>query len=135
MPTHGVTYNLPTYLPTVEVLRKWQPAVFWKWFVQNFTEPSSWYRARLAFARTTAVMSMVGHIIGYALSPANCSKQLPICFVLFGRLGDRHGENILFDRTNGDCCHVDFNCLFFKGLSFPIPERVPFRLTHNMVCF
>ena len=27
-------------------------------------------------------------------------------------LGDRHGENILFDSTNGDCVHVDFNCLF-----------------------
>jgi hypothetical protein len=29
-------------------------------------------------------------------------------------LGDRHGENILFDSTNGDCVHVDFNCLFNK---------------------
>ena len=27
-------------------------------------------------------------------------------------LGDRHGENILFDSTSGDCVHVDFNCLF-----------------------
>ena len=36
-------------------------------------------------------MSMVGYILG---------------------LGDRHGENILFDSTNGDCVHVDFNCLF-----------------------
>lgn len=67
------------------------------------------------------------------------------------RLGDRHGENILFDETNGDTLHVDFNCLFDKvtttnsprsptwlkslpqGLSFEKPERVPFRLTHNMV--
>lgn len=36
-------------------------------------------------------MSIVGYILG---------------------LGDRHGENILFDSTNGDCVHVDFNCLF-----------------------
>lgn len=36
-------------------------------------------------------MSMVGYILG---------------------LGDRHGENILFDSTCGDCVHVDFNCLF-----------------------
>lgn len=28
--------------------------------------------------------------------------------------------------------HVDFNCLFNKGESFEWPERVPFRLTHNM---
>ena len=49
--------------------------------------------ARLAYCRTTAVMSMVGYILG---------------------LGDRHGENILFDSTTGDCFHVDFNCLFNK---------------------
>lgn len=53
------------------------------------------------------------------------------CFVC--RLGDRHGENILLDSTNGDCVHVDFNCLFFKGLTFEKPEKVPFRLTPNMV--
>ncbi len=41
-------------------------------------------------------MSMVGYILG---------------------LGDRHGENILFDSTNGDCVHVDFNCLFNKVLN------------------
>lgn len=50
-------------------------------------------RARLSYCRTTAVMSMVGYILG---------------------LGDRHGENILFDSSNGDTVHVDFNCLFNK---------------------
>lgn len=29
--------------------------------------------------------------------------------------------------------HVDFNCLFEQGKTFPKPERVPFRLTHNMI--
>jgi serine/threonine-protein kinase ATR len=48
-------------------------------------------------------------------------------------LGDRHGENILFDSTNGDCVHVDFNCLFNRGETFEVAEVVPFRLTHNMV--
>lgn len=38
-------------------------------------------------------MSMVGYILG---------------------LGDRHGENVLFDYKSGDCVHVDFNCLFNK---------------------
>lgn len=49
------------------------------------------------------------------------------------RLGDRHGENILFDSMSGATVHVDFNCLFDKGRTFEVPERVPFRLTHNMV--
>lgn len=48
-------------------------------------------------------------------------------------LGDRHGENILFDSESGDTVHVDLNCLFDKGSLFEIPERVPFRLTQNLV--
>lgn len=48
-------------------------------------------------------------------------------------LGDRHTENILFEEGNGGTFHVDFNCLFDKGLTFSKPERVPFRLTHNMI--
>ncbi|KAL9937728.1 hypothetical protein V8E36_003273 [Tilletia maclaganii] len=88
------------------------PPVFHEWFLATFSEPSAWMKARLSFARTAAVMSMVGWVLG---------------------LGDRHGENILFDMTNGDTVHVDFNCLFEKGQTFEIPEKVPFRLTQNMV--
>ncbi|KAF2302159.1 hypothetical protein GH714_033131 [Hevea brasiliensis] len=73
---------------------------------------AAWFRARVAYAHTTAVWSMVGHIVG---------------------LGDRHGENILFDSTTGDCVHVDFSCLFDKGLQLEKPELVPFRLTQNMI--
>ncbi|XP_026488273.2 serine/threonine-protein kinase ATR-like [Vanessa tameamea] len=87
------------------------PPVFQEWFRRVFSDPYGWYQARSAYIRTTAVMSMVGYILG---------------------LGDRHGENISFDSTNGDTVHVDFNCLFNKGESFEWPERVPFRLTHNM---
>ena len=29
--------------------------------------------------------------------------------------------------------HVDFNCLFEKGKALETPERVPFRLTQNIV--
>uniref|UniRef100_A0A1A9WZ82 Serine/threonine-protein kinase ATR n=1 Tax=Glossina brevipalpis TaxID=37001 RepID=A0A1A9WZ82_9MUSC len=88
------------------------PPVFHEWFQRQFPTPHSWYQARTAYVKTTAVMSMVGYILG---------------------LGDRHGENILFDETNGDAVHVDFNCLFNQGESFQYPEIVPFRLTHNMV--
>lgn len=84
------------------------PPVFHRWFLTTFSEPAAWFRARVAYAHTTAVWSMVGHIVG---------------------LGDRHGENILFDSTSGDCVHVDFSCLFDKGLLLEKPELVPFRLT------
>ncbi|KAL2915491.1 hypothetical protein HK105_204892 [Polyrhizophydium stewartii] len=88
------------------------PPVFHEWFIETFPEPSQWLSSRRTYSSTTAVMSMVGHIVG---------------------LGDRHGENILFDEQTGACLHVDLNCLFEKGLEFEKPERVPFRLTHNMV--
>merc|ERR1711939_1059205 len=36
--------------------------------------------------------------------------------------------------TSGDCVHVDFNCLFGMGfVYFDIVEKVPFRLTQNII--
>jgi len=48
-------------------------------------------------------------------------------------LGDRHGENILLEASTGACVHVDFDCLFDKGLNLQKPEVVPFRLTQHMI--
>ena len=56
-----------------------------------------------------------------------------IYVLYFSGLGDRHGENILFDSLNGDTVHVDLNMLFEKGKELKVPEIVPFRLTPNMV--
>ncbi|XP_014733404.1 PREDICTED: serine/threonine-protein kinase ATR isoform X1 [Sturnus vulgaris] len=95
-----------------EVLLPRHPPLFHEWFLRTFPDPTSWYNSRSAYCRSVAVMSMVGYILG---------------------LGDRHGENILFDSFTGECVHVDFNCLFNKGETFEVPEIVPFRLTHNMV--
>ena len=88
------------------------PPVMHEWFTETYAEPDTWFAARLRYARSAAVMSMTGHILG---------------------LGDRHGENILLEESTGGVFHVDFNCLFDKGLTFEKPELVPFRLTHNMV--
>ncbi|KAF3350149.1 hypothetical protein VdG2_01964 [Verticillium dahliae VDG2] len=88
------------------------PPVLHHWFIEQFPHPAVWFAARLKYTRSCAVMSMVGTILG---------------------LGDRHGENVLLEKDNGGIFHVDFNCLFDKGRTFGEPERVPFRLTHNMV--
>ena len=83
------------------------PPVLHKWFLKVFPSPGHWFNARLKFTRTTAVWSMVGHILG---------------------LGDRHGENLLIDRSTGDCVHVDFDCLFDKvrrAISID-PKPLPF---------
>ncbi|KAK4229553.1 protein kinase rad3 [Podospora fimiseda] len=87
------------------------PPVLSEWFISQFPNPSAWFAARLKYTRSCAVMSMVGTILG---------------------LGDRHGENVLLEEGNGGIFHVDFNCLFDKGLTFAQPECVPFRLTQNM---
>jgi serine/threonine-protein kinase ATR len=88
------------------------PAIQHEWFIETFPEPTAWLASRLAYTRTSAVISMVGFILG---------------------LGDRHCENILLDSRTGDAIHVDFNCLFDKGKKLQVPERVPFRLTQNVV--
>lgn len=88
------------------------PPVLHQWFINQFSDPSAWFSARNLFIRSSAVMSMVGYIIG---------------------LGDRHCENILFFKKTGSVLHIDFDCLFDKGATLPTPEIVPFRLTQNMV--
>nr|POF04074.1 protein kinase rad3 [Quercus suber] len=94
-----------------QVLSRFPPSLH-EWFTEVYSEPETWFNARLRYARSAAVMSITGHVLG---------------------LGDRHGENILLEEGTGGVFHVDFNCLFDKGLTFEKPELVPFRLTHNMV--
>ncbi|KAF8329612.1 hypothetical protein F5887DRAFT_1183719 [Amanita rubescens] len=96
---------------STEILSLFSP-LFHEWFIETFPEPSAWLTSRLTYSRSAAVMSMVGFILG---------------------LGDRHCENILLDTITGGIVHVDFNCLFEKGKTLETPERVPFRLTQNMV--
>ena len=95
-----------------DILPKFKPSVLGNWFASTYSDPLSWFSARQAFTRSSAVFSIVGYLLG---------------------LGDRHGENILIEETTGETVHVDLNCMFNKGEDFAVPERVPFRLTHNMV--
>ncbi|KAI8926183.1 hypothetical protein BC831DRAFT_426088, partial [Entophlyctis helioformis] len=74
--------------------------------------PTGWLHKSRAFARSAAVMSMVGYVIG---------------------LGDRHLDNILVDLERGDVVHIDFNVCFDKGRRLRVPETVPFRLSPNVV--
>ena len=39
-------------------------------------------------------------------------------------LGDRHGENILFDTVSGETVHVDFNCIFNKVSPFVLSNII-----------
>lgn len=97
---------------TTQALPRVTPPVLQAFFLQKFPDPTSWYMARLAYVRSTAVISMGGYIIG---------------------LGDRHLDNILIDVCHGRVVHVDFNLLFHQAETLPCPETVPFRLTQNIV--
>ena len=77
--------------------------------MQNFQ--AEWWDKTQTFARSTAVMSMVGYVLG---------------------LGDRHTDNILVDFNSGEVVHIDYNVCFEKGLRLRVPEVVPFRMTHTM---
>lgn len=72
-----------------------------------------WLDKRTNYTRSTAVMSMVGYILG---------------------LGDRHPSNLMLDRYSGKLLHIDFGDCFEASMHRDkFPERVPFRLTRMMV--
>ncbi|KXX80497.1 Serine/threonine-protein kinase tel1 [Madurella mycetomatis] len=81
-------------------------------FMENFPDPDEWFHKRTAYTRTTAAISMLGHVLG---------------------LGDRHGHNILLDTKTGEVVHIDLGVAFEMGRVLPVPELVPFRLTRDIV--
>ncbi|CAK1361774.1 unnamed protein product [Cercospora beticola] len=81
-------------------------------FLERFDDPDEWFTKRTAYSRTTASISILGHIIG---------------------LGDRHCSNILLDEQTGEVVHIDLGVAFEAGRVLPIPELVPFRLTRDIV--
>ncbi|KAI0343274.1 hypothetical protein BDW22DRAFT_1329401 [Trametopsis cervina] len=93
-------------------LRKRFKPVMRHYFTERTRDPSSWFRMRLCYARSVATTSIVGHVIG---------------------LGDRHLSNILLDNDNGEIVHIDLGIAFEQGTLLPVKERVPFRLTADMV--
>jgi ataxia telangiectasia mutated family protein len=81
-------------------------------FTENFTDPDEWFVKRLAYTRSTAAISILGHVLG---------------------LGDRHGHNILLDSMSGEVVHIDLGVAFEAGRILLVPEVVPFRLTRDIV--
>jgi phosphatidylinositol kinase/protein kinase (PI-3 family) len=72
-----------------------------------------WVHRTERFTISTAVMSMIGYIVG---------------------LGDRHPSNIMVQKDTGNIIHIDFGESFDSALVRPVnPERVPFRLTRMIV--
>ncbi|KAF6991028.1 hypothetical protein CFC21_008158 [Triticum aestivum] len=81
-------------------------------FIERFLQPADWFQSRLAYTRSVAASSMVGYIVG---------------------LGDRHSMNILIDEDTAEVVHIDLGVAFEQGLMLKTPERVPFRLTRDII--
>ncbi|XP_071112563.1 serine-protein kinase ATM-like [Haliotis cracherodii] len=94
-----------------EVCQKFKP-VFRHFFMENFSDPATWFEKRLAYTRSVATNSIVGYILG---------------------LGDRHVMNILIDCNSAELIHIDLGIAFEQGKILPTPETVPFRLTRDIV--
>ncbi|KAF2425727.1 ataxia telangiectasia mutated [Tothia fuscella] len=94
-----------------EVISKFSPVMRY-FFFENFVDPDEWFEKRLAYTRSTAAISMLGHIVG---------------------LGDRHLHNILLDQYSGEVVHIDLGVAFEAGRILPVAEVVPFRLSRDLV--
>lgn len=81
-------------------------------FFERFKDPDDWFAKRTAYTRTTAAISMLGHVLG---------------------LGDRHCQNIMLDEKTGEVVHIDLGIAFEAGRVLPVPELVPFRLSRDVV--
>jgi ataxia telangiectasia mutated family protein len=94
-----------------EVCENFKP-VMHNFFLEHYPDPSNWFERRVAYSRSCAVNSIVGYVIG---------------------LGDRHSSNIMIDKWTAEFIHIDFGVTFEQGLTLKTPERVPFRLTRDIV--
>lgn len=73
---------------------------------------SAWRQAVKNLTNSMAVMSVIGYVIG---------------------LGDRHLDNMLVKLSSGELVHIDYNVCFEKGKTLRVPEKVPFRMTQNLL--
>lgn len=86
--------------------------LLWRELWCGSVTPEQWWQMVRRYSYSVAVMSTIGYIIG---------------------LGDRHLDNVLVDLTSGEVVHIDYNVCFEKGKTLRVPEKVPFRMTPNLV--
>ncbi|XP_010243049.1 PREDICTED: serine/threonine-protein kinase ATM isoform X1 [Nelumbo nucifera] len=94
-----------------KVCENFRPVMHY-FFLERFLQPADWFEKRLTYTRSVAASSMVGYIVG---------------------LGDRHSMNILIDQATAEVVHIDLGVAFEQGLMLKTPERVPFRLTRDII--
>ena len=79
-----------------KVIKRVHPVMRY-FFMESHYLPSRWFEMRLLYSRSTAVMSMIGYVLG---------------------LGDRHVSNIMIDTATGELIPIDF------GITFEAVSRI-----------
>lgn len=97
---------------TQELASETPKDLLWRELWCGSVTPEQWWQMTRRYSYSVAVMSTIGYIIG---------------------LGDRHLDNVLVDLTSGEVVHIDYNVCFEKGKTLRVPEKVPFRMTPNLV--
>eukprot|EP01054_Gregarina_sp_Poly1_P004318 Gregarina_sp_Poly_1__4317@NODE_2342_length_2258_cov_155_502967_g1497_i0_p1_GENE_NODE_2342_length_2258_cov_155_502967_g1497_i0NODE_2342_length_2258_cov_155_502967_g1497_i0_p1_ORF_typecomplete_len303_score24_86PI3_PI4_kinase/PF00454_27/2_4e29FATC/PF02260_20/4_1e06_NODE_2342_length_2258_cov_155_502967_g1497_i05431451 len=82
------------------------------YFLSRFPLTCQFLRARTSYVGTLSINSLLGHILG---------------------IGDRHLKNLLLCYHTGSLAYIDFGYMFEIGRILNIPERVPFRLTRELL--
>uniref|UniRef100_A0A914PKF1 non-specific serine/threonine protein kinase n=1 Tax=Panagrolaimus davidi TaxID=227884 RepID=A0A914PKF1_9BILA len=96
----------------LDICKSIQP-VFRHFFYSKFNNSKDFHEAIDRYTQSLAQWSIVCYVVG---------------------LGDRHLNNILIDEKRGELVHIDLGQIFeFSKRSLPIPERIPFRLTRDLV--
>jgi ataxia telangiectasia mutated family protein len=92
-----------------KVMENFHPVMHF-FFMHEFNGPDAWYACRLAYTRSTAAISILGHVLG---------------------LGDRHGHNILLDTKTGEIVHIDLGVAFEQvNEKQPPPPRNELTRSH-----
>ncbi|KAH0892896.1 hypothetical protein HID58_055325, partial [Brassica napus] len=100
----------------MDVCTNFRPVMHY-FFLEKFLHPADWKLSEKVeyiseAASLIGVLTFVGYIVG---------------------LGDRHAMNILIDQATAEVIHIDLGVAFEQGLMLKTPERVPFRLTRDII--
>ncbi|VIO86380.1 Uncharacterized protein BM_BM6664 [Brugia malayi] len=105
--------NQSNIVETYEEICKGIHPVFRHFFYDAFSNPFEWFFRIKDYTISLARWSIVGYIVG---------------------LGDRHLNNIMVEKETGRLVHIDLGIVFeFGKRNLLVPERVPFRLTREIV--
>ncbi|CAD5209349.1 unnamed protein product [Bursaphelenchus xylophilus] len=105
-------WNSPIKEQFLNLCRSINP-VFRHFFYENFSLPHKFFESIRLYTDSLALWSILCFVVG---------------------LGDRHLNNILVDERSGMLVHIDLGMIFdFSQRILQLPERVPFRLTRDLM--